>query len=297
MAELQADATTAKGIFRRERLDEPLDLYNTFYGEFAVIFAGMVGNLDSVFSDPIDAKVIAALLTGKRKQKAFRYLAAPPISEDDLKAVADTSIAPTVVAADVVKATAIRDTMQSILDPHRFPWIKDSTTPMPEQLASAIVASAALAAAKEVETYRRNTSKKAQEQAVKDALKSIGMTEVAPREIPMLNAAPKPGEFCGESRLAGTRADVVATLKDNRVMAIECKVSNSSVNSYKRVVHDTGGKAAHWYQQLGKAQVVPSAVLSGVFNSSNLEHVQTHGLVYLFWQHRLNDLCNFVKSI
>ena len=61
---------------------------------------------------------------------------------------------------------------------------------------------------------------------------------------------------------------------DGRVMAIECKVSNSTVNSFKRLVHDTGGKAAHWYNQLGRAQVVPCAVLSGVYATANLMDVQ-----------------------
>lgn len=297
MAELQADAAVAKAKFRLERLDEPLDLYNKFYGEFSAIFADIVSNLSTIMSDPVDAKVMAKLLKGHKERKAFRYLAAPPISEDDLEAVADTSIAPTGIAQDLSKATLVRDTMRSILDPHRFPWIAVGAIPTQVELDNAVMASAAMAAAREVETVRRNTSKTSQEKAVKDALKSINLTEVTARDIPMMTAAPKVGEFCGESRLAGTRADVVATLNDGRVMAIECKVSNSSVNSYKRVVHDTGGKAAHWYQQLGKAQVVPCAVLSGVFNPANLQHVQSHGTVYLFWEHRLKDLCDYVKGV
>lgn len=274
-----------------------MDLYNRFFDEYAAIFQDTIGKLRTFASDPVDPKFIADILRGKKKQKALRYLAAPPISEDDLKSVADTSIAPKIIAADQDKARVVRDAMLSILDPHRFPWIKESKNPTPTQVASAILASTALAAAKEVETVRRNTSKNAQEQAVKDALKSLRMTEVNARDIPMLTAAPQPGEYCGESRLAGSRADVVARLRDGRVMAIECKVSNSSVNSYKRVVHDTGGKAAHWYQQLGKAQVVPCAVLSGVFNPANLETVQNNGPLFLFWQHRLDDLCKFMKSV
>ena len=123
------------------------------------------------------------------------------------------------------------------------------------------------------------------------------MREVRAREIPIVTAAPKPGQFCGESRLAGTRADVIARLRDGRVMAIECKVSNSAVNSYKRLVHDTGGKAAHWYDQLGRAQVIPVAVLSGVYNTTNLKDVQENKGVYLFWQHRLTDLAAFVKRV
>jgi hypothetical protein len=80
-------------------------------------------------------------------------------------------------------------------------------------------------------------------------------------------------------------------------MAIECKVSNSTVNSFKRLVHDTGGKAAHWYNQLGRAQVIPSAVLSGVYSTANLVDEQENKGVYLFWQHRLSDLANFVKKV
>ncbi|HEX5314467.1 MAG TPA: XamI family restriction endonuclease [Gammaproteobacteria bacterium] len=144
---------------------------------------------------------------------------------------------------------------------------------------------------------RRNTSKEAQEKAVKDVLGSAGMEEVKARDIPILTAAPPPGRFCGETRLAGTRADVVARLRDGRIMTIECKVSNSTVNSYKRLVHDTGGKAAHWYNQLGRAQVIPSAVLSGVYSPANLEDVQENKGVYLFWQHRLSDLARFAKSV
>ncbi|HZT20774.1 MAG TPA: XamI family restriction endonuclease [Dongiaceae bacterium] len=181
------------------------------------------------------------------------------------------------------------------MDPHRFPWIKEGRPPSNEERERAVIASAALAASSDVEAKRRNMSKEAQEQAVKDLLAGLGMKEVRAKEIPILTAAPAPGHFCGETRLAGTRADVVARLKDGRVMAIECKVSNSTVNSYKRLVHDTGGKAAHWYSQLGRAQVIPCAVLSGVYSTANLGEVQENKGVYLFWQHRLSDLAAFVK--
>lgn len=241
------------------------------------------------------------MVTGRDQQKVFRYLTAPPISEDDLKALADTTLAPSVLAADAELAKRVRDTVMTILDPHRFPWMvhpRRTTGPAPnaEELERAVIASAVLAAAREVETHRRTTSKEGQEQAVKDLLTSINFKEVAVRDIPMLTAAPQPGEFCGETRLAGTRADVVVRLHDGRVMAIECKVSNSSVNSYKRIVHDTGGKAATWYRTLGDAQVVPAAVMSGVFSVANLENVQNNMRVALFWQHRLQDLATFVKT-
>ena len=238
--QLKADAITARDIFREERVGEPLDLYNEFYHNFAGLFRETIALLPELASNPVDSELVANMVRGRDQQKTFRYLAAPPISEDDLKAVADTTLAPNVLSTDSDKAQRVRDTILSILDPFRFPWMAaPARKPTKEEVERAVIASAALAAAREVETHRRNTSKSAQEGAVKELLRNMGLTEVVARDIPILTAAPEPDHFCGESRLAGTRADVVARLSDGRVLAIECKVSNSSVNSYKRLVHDT----------------------------------------------------------
>lgn len=295
LAELQADARTATRRFRNERLNEPLDLYNHFFGQFATIFAELIDQLAGITKNPVDAELIAGLLDGRNQQKAFRYLTAPPISADDLATIADANLTPSRLRVTSPEAQRVRDIVLTILDPHRFPWVADDRSPTSEERHTAIIASAALAAASEVGTHRRNTSKDEQEQAVKDLLASVNFKEVKTRDIPMLTAAPNPGEFCGETRLARTRADVVARLRDGRVMAIECKVSNSAVNSYKRLVHDTGGKAATWYRELGSAQVIPAAVLSGVFGPANCQDVQDNKGVTLFWQHRLKDLADFVK--
>ncbi|MHB1217837.1 MAG: XamI family restriction endonuclease [Alphaproteobacteria bacterium] len=296
-SELRSDADIAKSAFRDERLLEPLDLYNRFFTIFADIFRGLINKLPNVAAEPVDAELIADLVDGRDAQKAFRYLTAPPISEDDLETVADAMLTPSRLRMDAGSAKRIRDTVLTIIDPHRFPWMAQDRQPSSDERERAVIASAALAASSDVGARRRGDSKKAQEKTVKDLLANLGMKEVKAKEIPILTAAPAPGHFCGETRLAGTRADVVARLKDGRVMAIECKVSNSAVNSYKRLVHDTGGKAAHWYNQLGRAQVIPSAVLSGVYNTANLEDVQENKSVYLFWQHRLSDLATFIKKI
>ncbi len=111
----------------------------------------------------------------------------------------------------------------------------------------------------------------------------------------MLEDGPLPGEFCGESKLGDTRADLVVRLPDRRYLAIECKVSNSAVNSFKRVNHEALGKARRWVSQFGTAAVVPAAVLGGVFNPENLAAAQAGGL-FLFWGHRLNDLAAFINA-
>jgi hypothetical protein len=79
------------------------------------------------------------------------------------------------------------------------------------------------------------------------------------------------------------------------LLLIECKVSNSALNSVKRVNNDAGAKAAAWIQRLGDAQVVPAALLSGVFKARNLEQAQALRLT-LFWAHRLEDLRDFIEA-
>src|SRR6185312_4270491 len=115
------------------------------------------------------------------------------------------------------------------------------------------------------------------------------------RDVRLLSDAPPPGHFCPESKVGGTRADLVVGLYDRRVLALECKASNSQVNSYKRVNHEALGKAQKWLSQFGKNGTVPAALLSGVFSTSNLEAAQAGGL-NLFWSHRLSDLTKFIDE-
>ena len=89
--------------------------------------------------------------------------------------------------------------MLALLDPHRFPWISARRAPTDEETERAIIASSALAAAREVETLRRNVSKQVQERAVKNMLASAGMIEVNARDIPILTAAPAPGDTAGRA--------------------------------------------------------------------------------------------------
>ena len=142
---------------------------------------------------------------------------------------------------------------------------------------------------------RRSNAKSQQEAAVKGLLGEIGFLEIAARNIPLLEDGPQPRQYCGESKLGDTRADIVVRLPDRRYMAIECKVSNSAVNSFKRLNHEALGKARRWVDQFGRRAVVLVAVLSGVFSPKNLELAQEGGL-YLIWAHRLDDLREFIDA-
>jgi hypothetical protein len=78
-------------------------------------------------------------------------------------------------------------------------------------------------------------------------------------------------------------------------MAIECKVSNSSTNSIKRLNNDAAVKAVRWIEKFGSDQVVPVAMLSGVFKLLNLVQAQEKG-VTIFWAHDLDRLGEFIES-
>jgi hypothetical protein len=193
---------------------------------------------------------------------------------------------------DPEAARRVRDTVLHVLDPHRFPWVKEKRIPTDAERHAAVIASATAMAVQKVQTARRGEAKTLEARA-RAALSDLHFDQVAVRPIKLLSTAPKPGEFCGESLLGPTRADLVIGLRDGRVLALECKVSNSAVNSYKRLVREAGGKATDWLRALGADQVVPGAVIGGVFNADNVIAAQSKGLA-IFWSHRLEDLTDFI---
>ena len=294
-SELTRDAEASRDVFRKQRLDEPLALYSRFFNEFVPIFGRIIDRLPMLAEDSIDPETMSDLVREDDTLTAFRYLAAPPVSEDDLKTLAETTLSATALRSDVVEARRVRDIVLHIIDPHRFPWLKEERSPTSHERDRAVIASAALVAARKVETSRRSDAKKKQEENVKAILRGIGFAEVASKDIPTLDFAPRPGEFCGESKLGDTRADLVIRLYDRRAMPMECKVSNSAVNSFKRINHEAAGKARNWRTGFGNRQTVPGAVISGVFNPDNLETAQADGLA-IFWSHRLSDLADFIES-
>ena len=229
--ELTRDAGRAKELFRRSRLDEPLALYSEFFNTFAAIFGGIIDRLPSLTSPSAESNALAELVATADAKTAFRYLAAPPVSEDDLKTLAETTLAPTTLRSDPERVRRVREIILHVIDPHRFPWVREGRRPTDHERTQAIVASAVLVAARKVETARRSDAKRLQEDAVKDMLREIGFEEVPARDMALLDAAPAPGRFCGESKLGDSRADLVVRLYDGRVMPIECKTSNSAVNS------------------------------------------------------------------
>lgn len=288
---LESDGKKATQTFRDERIKEPLEKY-------LEVFETCRDAFDELLEATVDLKNFKQkaheVLANDGLCEAVRYLPAPPISLDDLKVLAETrSISANALRKDPDLANRIVETVMAGLDRQRFPWVSERREATEHERASAVLASAAMLATKRVETDRRNEGKEAQEQEVRGMLKGHGFNEVARRSVDTLGDAPKAGEFCMESLLGTRKADLIVGLWDRRVMPIECKVSNSATNSIKRLNNDAAVKAETWRKDFGQIQVVPSAVLSGVYKLRNLEDAQARGLA-LFWAHSLGELLTFI---
>lgn len=290
--EFESDRLEAIDLFREERLHEPLE-------EYLDVFDKYRGTIEDLLEATVDLSNLSGatidVLTDPALLEALRYLAGPPVSEDDLKTIADAVLTPARLRNDPDMAKRILDAVRITLDRRRFPWVVEGREPTEAEREAAALASAALMATQRLSTTRRSEGKNVQEKAVANALREAGFAEVPTRPIETLGDAPGPGQFCGESMFGGRKADFVIGLWDGRNMPLECKVSNSSTNSVKRLNNDAAVKAVRWVEEFGTAQTVPAAVLSGVFKRHNLEGAQDRGLG-IFWAHRLDSLKEWLAA-
>jgi hypothetical protein len=292
--ELAKDATIASAQFRAERLAVS-DSWETHYKQARQKFELLFSKLSDLNPGAItDENLADAYSLGLGE--ALRYLAGPPISDDDLQVIADvSSIAPGVLKQNPEALRKVFEVIERVIDPHRFPWMEAGIAPTQEQREAALLASSVLLAAQRIATERRSEGKENQESKVKDYLRHLGFTEVPAVAINTVVKGPHAMQFCAECQLGERKADVVLRLHDTRLMAIECKVSNSATNSVKRLNNDAAVKAEYWIKQFGTAQIVPAAALAGVFKVLNLAQAQARGL-FLFWSHDLEKLGAFIEA-
>lgn len=293
--QLEVDRLRAIEEFRRERMEEPLEAYLQAFDERQAAFEDL---LETTVDLTELSKHAVAILTDGQLLDAFRYLAGPPISLDDLKILANAkSLSAKNLNADPALVARLVETVQLGLDRRRFPWVGEVREPSESEKAEAILASAALLATQRAATTRRNEGKAEQENRVEEVLLSEPdkMTKVATRSVQTLAEGPAPGEFCRESMVGTRKADVLVGLWDRRLMPIECKVSNSSTNSIKRLNNDAAIKAEVWRNDFGDKNVIPTAVMSGVYKLKHLVDVQKRGLT-LFWAHDLGKLKAWISE-
>jgi XamI restriction endonuclease len=221
---------------------------------------GFIENLPKTSADlaEIDNNAID-VLTNPHLLEALRSAAGPPLSADDLKTLSEAVLSPGRLRQDSAMAHRIVEVVRMGLDRQRFPWILENREP------SAHVG--------QVGNLRAGC-----QPALRRVSLGVFAKRVDPRPIPTLNHAPNPGKFCRESLLGSRKADIVLRLRDHRIVPIECKVSNSALNSIKRVNNDAAVKAEVWLKDFGTRNIVPAAVLSAVYKLRHLSQAQNRGL-------------------
>jgi XamI restriction endonuclease len=227
----------------------------------------------------------------------FRYLGAPPISTDDLETLAEAQLS-AAAAQDVTgKRQRLVAVMRAFLDPRRFPWVEQHRAPTESELSAAVLATTTLIASQRVQTLRRGDEKAMVEGAVKGLLVGMGWQAASKSSNGirnLLNDSPPLNHFLSQVNLGSDNADVVVRLGDGRLLAIECKGSNSEINSRKRLNKEAVQNARAWLARFGD-QVVPAVALQGVFKGSYVAEAQTTPML-IFWGHRLDDLHGFIDA-
>jgi XamI restriction endonuclease len=230
---------------------------------------------------------------------AARFVTRPAISADTLKIVSQQE-GPVAVICE-------------FLDRDRFPWLAGKRVGAPRRadVDRAVAMTARIMAEQRAQTRSRTESSRTQEEAVRKVLLRCGLKYVDRKDVRQrmveLGDDPKRGltttnyqellgrgEFTRETALAGAKCDVPVRLKDGRLFPIECKVSNSEVNSTKRLIRETRGKHNEWRREFG-GELMTGAVLAGAFSMINLRQAQQAG-VLPFFEHELKALSAFIKA-
>ncbi|MGH2803314.1 MAG: XamI family restriction endonuclease, partial [Thermoleophilaceae bacterium] len=99
--ELEMARQTAIEIFRQERMQEPLEAYLDAFDAYR-------GKMEELLEVTVDLSRLGdqavEILADPALLEAVRYLAGPPLSQDDLKVLAEASLAPTRLREDAEMA-------------------------------------------------------------------------------------------------------------------------------------------------------------------------------------------------
>lgn len=283
-AELEEDRNLATQRFIVERREEgPSEFYRTTESVEPLVLTALkeTANLTDISG--------ASLLRDPQLWQTLRYFCAPPISEEDLWTLVGSKFK-TIRSAH---ADQTAEALASVVDSRRFPWVQQTRQPTPEELSAAVMATTILMSHEKLKTARRGTASKKQEEHVSEQLQDAGLGLDETRSAILRLDELERGHFSRERKVDGAKCDIPVRLWDGRLLALECKVSNGPKNSWKRLHREVGGKSERWRQEFG-SQVVTGAILAGTYDLKCLVSAQNEQKVFIFWQHGLQPLIDFV---
>lgn len=315
-AALAEDAQIALEEFVERRLAEPGGKYlaHVKMRRSAVVrLFKLLADIDPTAPDPT---IVRTILLDERLFDALRYIAGPPVSEDDLGVLVTKDVKGFNKASlknDDALSVAVMKLICKLSDPFRFPWIAAKRDASRGELRTAIAATAILHASQALQTERRGHGKVV-EKRLELRLEELGFVKIsgqtgakgghvaaegAPTFPPKGRVAqpshhPSYPYFYGECIVYGRKVDMFIALATGRMIALEAKDSSSALNSTKRLLNDTAAKAKHYTTEAGK-NIISVALLSGVFKLSDLSAAQHAGL-FLVWSHDIDSFIEWIKS-
>jgi len=244
-------------------------------------------------------KIASALDKNCGHGLAFRYLLAPPVSQDQFKLLCPEWSKSAENGAKPARASAARAAEAVILarlDPKLVKWVKAARRPTRRELRLLFEVVGALLAQQRLATARRSRLAFDQEQAVIKMLQQNGWSR-RPSTLVATGASVPPKHFMHKVRFATkTRpqeVDIACGLGGTNVLAMECKVTNDETNSVKRI-NDVLKKAAAWKDHWGNF-IRTAALLEGVVAAKDVQRLEDAG-VEVFWSHDLSAFENWLAT-
>jgi hypothetical protein len=236
--------------------------------------------------------IASALLASAGHLAVLRRLLSPPLSQDQLQLRCrayskGAEKSGSSISAD--KADAIAKFILEWRDPQLTPWLDEGREPTTAELSATTEALALLIAAQVAATSKRTLLAAKQEA---DALALLTAKGWRQKSAPLITQSSQllAREFMHKTRFAtGTspqEVDIACGLGSSIILAMECKVTNDTTNSIKRV-NDILKKTSAWQTHWGSF-VRTAALLQGVIAYKDVGRLLEAG-VQVFWSHRLED--------
>ena len=244
--------------------------------------------------------VAGALRISGLHSRPMRHFLAPPVSQDQFKLICPSwskSSEKTGAGLSSDKAEATELVFLERRSRHLTAWVDRMRPPRIAELSAAVGAIAPLMANQGISTAKRGRLSIAQENSVLELLNAKQWARLQSSLVSTGGQLPA-RSFMYKTRFASginesKEVDVACGMGGTVVLALECKVTNDTTNSVKRV-DDVLNKANAWRSQWG-AYVRPAALLQGVIKSSDVQRLLANG-VEVFWSHRLDLFGDWLEA-
>ncbi|MBY5325400.1 XamI family restriction endonuclease [Rhizobium leguminosarum] len=240
-----------------------------------------------------------ALVRSGIHMMTFRYLLAPPVSQDQFALLCPSWPKRTehqdrkMTSAGAEEAAAV---VLQWLHRAAAPWLQAGRAPSRAELRGTLNRASFFIAAQRVQTIQRGRLSSTQEGAIVSLLEGLSW-ERRPSKLIDTRAAVDPRTFMHKTRFATKttpqEVDIACGFSGTVVAAIECKVTNDETNSIKRI-NDVLKKASAWHDHWGSF-VETVAILQGVIAAKDVDRL-TDARVHVFWSHDLAAFRDWISA-